>query len=306
MSVWNKVGNSIKVAATVVSQKSKELATHLSAAPSSIKCSNAACPYEVMVPPNTFDWACPKCTLVNKRENEKCSACLIVKPDFPNPKVQCSMCQAWTEVPTSNAKKALNSAASNTKAFAIKVKDETVKTYEHMKSAPQKFHCQHCATELVNPNPPEQPPATEMKAEPGAGSSAAAHSSDSAGVSGSVSPRIEQVICSVCHRLTDVPKSNFRDMVTSSGQSFSRSMNKVYYGLAEKRYADCPICRHPQLVPEATIQAATAAAAAAAPAVAPPAYNAPGGAPAAASPGVNPIKVDLKCEKCGSAFPAKV
>jgi len=195
------------------------------------------------------------------------------------------MCQTWTEVPRSNAKKNLDSAVSSTKKFAVAAKVAAEQKYQHLKAAPDKFTCNNCGTELVNPNPPDDAPAGVKQQ----------------------NPRIDVVVCSICHQHTGVPGSNFAKSMRANTQIIAKTATRAYLSVADKKHADCPICKNPVVVPADLLSAINAAPSAAPP----PAAAAPGGpvvaaAVPSASAGPPSVVVELTCEKCKNSFPAKI
>lgn len=199
---------------------------------------------------------------------------------------RCTMCQAWTEVPRSNAKKSLDSAVDSTKKFAVTAKLAAEQKYAQLKATPDKFPCNNCGTELVNPNPPDD-----------AG----------AGVK-QQTPKVDVVVCSVCHQHTGVPGSNFTKSLRAQSQAISSTATRAYLNVANKKYADCPVCKNAVVVPPellAAISSAPSAPSAPAPAAAPGGPVVAAAAPAAPS-APNPVVVELTCEKCKNAFPARI
>lgn len=283
--------NAVKQAANLAVEKTKQGVAHLRSLPTEVECKG--CNRPVMIPPQTYNWNCASCTTVNNYEHEHCSSCNQPKPSGIDYTIQCTMCHTVNPCPTSNAVKMAKSAAENTKKAAIAAKVAAERQYDHLKSRPEHFNCAHCHTLLATPPPSE----------------------NADGVA-----EISVVICPVCKQQTNVPKSNFANSVQENSSKLQLASVKLYYDLAGKRYAQCPVCKNPVKAPEVLNAPTTGSSAT----VSPPPYNPSTGTSAtvatttasasssssssssSASTTAVQQRVDLFCEKCQTHFPAVV
>lgn len=256
-----------KSTAKVVADKTKETYHHLKAVPTEITCTG--CKKTIMVPYSTFNWICGGCNKVNEHKDESCLGCHAAMPknEFGY-SIACTMCAAIVKVPTTNFEKGARSAAATTKEAATTAAVWSKEKYAHLKSAPERFNCEHCATELLNPNGNQEEQKQKAAEAAAAGQPL-------------TTPVIESIICPVCKKTTKVPASNFSNSASKAVASLNKGASKLYYDVAGIRHAKCPICSAPAKAPEEIQKAAKDGAA-------------------------EPARVQLTCPKCNTEFPAVV
>lgn len=212
----------------------------LTSVPTEVSCiqCNAICP----VPHSTFDWECGFCGIVNAVEASNCSNCSSVRGTSSRKySVLCVMCGATNDVPTSVGMKHLISVKRTTVSLASKGAELAKKTYEKQTSAPERFHCDHCATLLDNPNVIVTPAGEESK-EPV--------------VTLRGGEYIQKMACPICKLITSIPKAAAVDNLGSLGSTISKGITKAVYSVTSGA-ADCPTCRAPvKLPPKESISSA--------------------------------------------------
>ncbi len=245
------------------------------------------CSQTVMLPPSTFQRACALCTFLNDVSDEKCGACAqpLRNQQCAPSTIVCTMCRQSNEVPTTNAEVTWEKTKKETSRLAHKAADNMKAEYEHLKSVPPSFNCEHCSTLLGNPNLP-QPYLDQQPAQVRGVPSVPINSPQQ-----QLEAPIERVTCSVCRKETAVPGSMFTHKMRGLGRSMGKSATEVMYSISDQKFASCPICKHPNKLP----------APAPAPSPAPHPNSPP--RPAAAGP---PIRLELACERCSAKFPAVI
>jgi hypothetical protein len=177
---------------------------------------------------------------------------MVRAENWPNPVLECATCHAKTDVPTTNAALHLKNAKKTTVEFVDKTSAAVKKEYEHLKSKPKQFNCEHCNTLLAVPPPQPWTCATCSVSNEALLESCASCSTK----------RVEQpqlVLCGVCSNPTKVPSTNFENIAKANLKDLDKSAKKIYYDLAGKPYVLCPRCAQPMKLKTVPKRASTEA-----------------------------------------------
>eukprot|EP00475_Leptophrys_vorax_P000152 TRINITY_DN1008_c0_g1_i1.p1 TRINITY_DN1008_c0_g1~~TRINITY_DN1008_c0_g1_i1.p1 ORF type:complete len:270 (-),score=78.24 TRINITY_DN1008_c0_g1_i1:29-838(-) len=226
-SGWDKLVANVGLAFKFTVDKTSEGINHLKAPPKEIECVN--CPYVILIPPELFDWSCGSCGASNSWDKSACSTCSAVKAADPAgkkaPTIACTMCQAVNEVPANNAMKNMIQAGRTTKKLAVKAAEATKEVYQEHTSIPKMFACEHCGTEIQNPN------YREVKAEEDKSAEEVMN--------------VSSMTCETCKQATAVPSMAIANSFRVLGASISKGSSKAFYSVAGNPYAECPTCKNP-------------------------------------------------------------
>jgi len=140
--------------------------------------------------------------------------------------VTCTMWQAVNEVPGNNALKNMIQAGRSTKKLDVKAAEATKEVYQEQTSVPKMFACEHCGTEIQNPN------FREAKADEDKNASEEVMN-------------VSSMTCVVCCQATAVPTMTIANSFRVLGASITKGSAKAYYSVAGNPYAECPTCKNP-------------------------------------------------------------
>lgn len=216
-------GKDNKVYSTVAEQKTAETARatkkgvkdaavwsqnkfiELKSRPTVVQCKMEQCKLLLAVPPEVWDWQCEHEEHHQNDANAKvCVTCGGKRPSF-TPVLTCQ-CGAQVMVPSTAAKAQLDQGAAYTKEQSKKAVVAAKASYQHWKSAPEEFNCQHCNEKLHVPPPVFW----------GCVNCGQQNAPDLSKCSECNTKNKQEVVCGNCNQVCSVPESNLANAARST------------------------------------------------------------------------------------------